>query len=494
MYASVNLVEVRLMFENRKRDEDTWKKLLEEVANERGPWGKGAGGGVGGIVNIWCLDDVEDGLKRRLKLVRNREVKRHENAVKRRDTVVTGEERKEGEKEEKKEEEKTLLRELQKYQLGDVGDEGMEEDERGAISEEGEVAVKRGLNRLDSATMEGSVSEKCEVIKPFLVSPGVFEIIYGFNNTNRNKEKVLQMCFTLQEGLEPKVPINESYAWALKYMPSTKWDLRDIRRVYTRHYLMQPTAIEIFFMDRTSLFLNFTSKIASKRVYAKIYSYAPDLRRDPLLAGQRYKVNEKVTRAWMQRDISNFDYLCYLNLVAGRTLNDISQYPVFPWVLRNYNGRKLDLRDPKTFRDLEYPIGAQDKNNRERLKKKYADMSMFYEDGDCLERPYHYGSHYSAPAVVIWYLIRLEPFTSLHIHLQSGKFDWADRQFSSIAAAWDSVSKNEADVKELIPEFYYMPEFLYNVNHVDLGKRQGGEQIGDVKLPPWAKDPEDFIR
>lgn len=32
--------------------------------------------------------------------------------------------------------------------------------------------------------------------------------------------------------------------------------------------------------------------------------------------------------------------------------------------------------------------------------------------------PFHHGSHYSSSAYVLWFLMRLEPFTSLHIHLQ----------------------------------------------------------------------------
>lgn len=44
--------------------------------------------------------------------------------------------------------------------------------------------------------------------------------------------------------------------------------------------------------------------------------------------------------------------------------------------------------------------------------------------------------------------------------------------FNSIKEAWLSASKhNMADVKELIPEFFYLPEFLVNSNHFDLGKR-----------------------
>lgn len=45
--------------------------------------------------------------------------------------------------------------------------------------------------------------------------------------------------------------------------------------------------------------------------------------------------------------------------------------------------------------------------------------------------------------------------------------------FNSVKEAWLSASKhNMADVKELIPEFFYLPEFLVNSNHFDLGKYQ----------------------
>ena len=40
-----------------------------------------------------------------------------------------------------------------------------------------------------------------------------------------------------------------------------------------------------------------------------------------------------------KRDISNFEYLMYLNTLAGRTYNDYMQYPVFPWVLADYTSQ-----------------------------------------------------------------------------------------------------------------------------------------------------------
>ena len=44
------------------------------------------------------------------------------------------------------------------------------------------------------------------------------------------------------------------------------------------------------------------------------------------------------------------------------------------------------------------------------------------------------------------------------------RFDVADRQFHSIPATWQSLMDNPNDVKELIPEFFYLSEFLVNAN------------------------------
>uniref|UniRef100_A0A1D1YH17 BEACH domain-containing protein lvsC n=2 Tax=Anthurium amnicola TaxID=1678845 RepID=A0A1D1YH17_9ARAE len=96
--------------------------------------------------------------------------------------------------------------------------------------------------------------------------------------------------------------------------------------------------------------------------------------------------------------------------------------------------------------------------------------------------------------IVLFYLLRLEPFTALHRTLQGGKFDHADRLFQSIEGTYRNCLSNTSDVKELIPEFFYMPEFLINSNSYHLGVKQDGEPLSDVSLPPWAKgSPEEFI-
>jgi hypothetical protein len=48
--------------------------------------------------------------------------------------------------------------------------------------------------------------------------------------------------------------------------------------------------------------------------------------------------------------INNLNYL-------GRTFNDLSQYPVFPWVIADYTSDELDLNNEKIYRDFSKPIG-----------------------------------------------------------------------------------------------------------------------------------------
>ncbi|KAG9050315.1 hypothetical protein FS837_006187 [Tulasnella sp. UAMH 9824] len=144
------------------------------------------------------------------------------------------------------------------------------------------------------------------------------------------------------------------------------------------------------------------------------------------LAGDEIGVAQ---RRWQNREISNYTYLSLINQASGRTPNDLTQYPVFPWVLSDYTSENLDLAERETFRD-----------------------------------------HYFKA-------------------LQGGDWDLPDRLFTDIKRAWDSASSDSrGDVRELIPEFYTCPEFLENLSKLDFGVQTSSSQkIDSVELPPWAK-------
>uniref|UniRef100_A0A7S0L8V8 BEACH domain-containing protein n=1 Tax=Coccolithus braarudii TaxID=221442 RepID=A0A7S0L8V8_9EUKA len=132
-------------------------------------------------------------------------------------------------------------------------------------------------------------------------------------------------------------------------------------------------------------------------------------------------------------------------------------------------------------------MGAQVEQQRELVAQLYDD---FYDD----DIPkFHYGSHYSTMGFVLYYLLRVEPFTAYHKGLQSGRFDHADRLFHSFKNTYHSCTHSSSDVKELVPEMFYLPDALLNHNELPLGTRQDGQQVGDVVLPPWATNAVDFI-
>jgi Beige/BEACH domain/Neurobeachin beta propeller domain len=192
------------------------------------------------------------------------------------------------------------------------------------------------------------------------------------------------------------------------------------------------------------------------------------------------------TELWRQGRLSNFEYLMYLNTAAGRTYNDLNQYPVFPWVLSDYTSKQLDLSDMRVYRDLSRPVGAL---NPERLEQILARYQAF-DDPDVPK--FHYGSLYSSVGAVLYYLIRLEPFTTHFLRFQGGCFDHEARMFTSIAQSWHNCLHNSSDVKELTPEFFYLPEFLENRDRFRFGEHG---HMDDVELPPWARgDAREFIR
>lgn len=62
-----------------------------------------------------------------------------------------------------------------------------------------------------------------------------------------------------------------------------------------------------------------------------------------------------------------------------------------------------------------------------------------------------------------------------------------------MAEAWEGCQRDSHNVKELIPELFYLAEMLYNQNNYQLGKRLDNVQVSDVVLPKWAKSPEHFV-
>ncbi|EME32304.1 WD-40 repeat family protein / beige-related protein [Galdieria sulphuraria] len=296
--------------------------------------------------------------------------------------------------------------------------------------------------------------------------------------------------------------------------------LEEIQHLEFRRFLLQHKAFEIFLQNKKSYFFALQTSRACKTCL-KLLSKLLELPHNRLLpshntsgprsvyAGGAFKfprclLDWKTVQAltadacarWKRRQLSNFEYLCILNRLAGRSNNDLCQYPIFPWILADYSTEKLDLTDPKTFRDLAKPVGCQPSTSSEEAGERERRFRERFETwADKAIPPFHYGSHYSSAAAALHYLVRVEPFTTLSLELQGGLFDHPDRMFYSLEGAWNSVTQSMQDVKELIPEFFYFPEIFRNRNGVSFGRTQDGHLIDDVLLPKWANgSPEHFVR
>lgn len=232
------------------------------------------------------------------------------------------------------------------------------------------------------------------------------------------------------------------------------WSRDTICQVYSRRYELNRTALEIFFSDGTDCYLNFETVRVRTYVLSKIVTglkppgltWYTGCTSSPSDALRRSCVTDR----WRRHEIGNFEYIMALNTLSGRSFNDVTQYPIFPWVVADFASETLDFNNPSTFRSFSKPIGSQQPGAT---------------------------SLYSSPASVRYFLGRLEPFASCIV-----PSDRRNDVFMSVQAAW------ERGLWELTPEFFSLPDFL-------TGGGGGGGREGNVALPAWAHGSADeFIR
>ncbi|XP_060542261.1 LOW QUALITY PROTEIN: neurobeachin [Pantherophis guttatus] len=439
------------------------QKILNILTNKHGAWGAVS---YSQLHDFWRLDYWEDDLRRRRRFVRNAFGSTHSDAL----LKAAGEY---GTEEDVVKSKKTFRSQAVVNQNAET--ELMLEGDDDAVS----LLQEKEIDNLAGPVV---LSTPAQLIAPVIVAKGTLsitttEIYFEVDEDDSAFKKIDPKVLAYTEGLHGK------------------WMFSEIRAVFSRRYLLQNTALEVFMANRTSVMFNFPDQATVKKVVYSLprvgvgTSYGlPQARRISLATPRQLYKSSNMTQRWQRREISNFEYLMFLNTIAGRTYNDLNQYPVFPWVLTNYESEELDLTLPGNFRDLSKPIGAL---NPKRAVF-YAERYETWENDQT--PPYHYNTHYSTSTCTLAWLVRIEPFTTFFLNANDSKFDHPDRTFSSVARSWRNSQRDTSDVKELIPEFYYLPEMFVNSNGYNFGAREDETIVNDVELPPWAKKPEDFVR
>ncbi|XP_031416111.1 lipopolysaccharide-responsive and beige-like anchor protein isoform X3 [Clupea harengus] len=454
------------------RDHVTATQLIQKIVNiltdKHGAWGSSS---ASRPRDFWRLDYWEDDLRRRRRFIRNPYGSTHSEA-----TLKAAAEHVAG----RAAPEEDVLKGKQSIRSQALGNQNSESE----ILLDGDDDTLSSLEEKELENLTGPVnlSTGAQLVAPAVVVKGTLsitasEVYFEVDEEEPSFKKIDPKILAYTEGLHGK------------------WLFTEIRAIFSRRYLLQNTSLEIFMANRTAVMFNFPDVATVKKVVHCLPRVGvgtnfglPQTRRISLASPKQLYKASSMTQRWQRREISNFEYLMFLNTISGRTFNDLNQYPVFPWVITNYESEELDLTLPSNFRDLSKPIGALN-------PKRAAFFSDRYESWEDEQIPkFHYGTHYSTSSFTQMWLLRIEPFTTFFLNFQGGKFDHADRTFSSVSRAWRNCQRDTSDVKELVPEFYYLPEMFVNSNNYNLGVMDEGSAVSDVELPPWAKDPEEFVR
>ena len=177
-----------------------------------------------------------------------------------------------------------------------------------------------------------------------------------------------------------------------------------------------------------------------------------------------------------------FDLIMLINLISNRSYNDLHQYPIFP-VLYFYDKKTDIIKD----RDINSHIGLQNELDCSKLRYNlYQEFYNGYKNEFFIknneEIPHYFNTHYSNIVYTCNYLIRLFPYSFLSIELQGDGFDDPNRLFYSIEDTLNNISSQKSDLRELIPEFFYLPEMFMNINYINFHKRNNDELVDDVDI------------
>ncbi|XP_050295607.1 WD repeat-containing protein 81 isoform X2 [Anthonomus grandis grandis] len=168
---------------------------------------------------------------------------------------------------------------------------------------------------------------------------------------------------------------------------------------------------------------------------------------------------EELCNLWIERKISNYTYISFLNKFSGRKLGDPNCHYVFPWVT------DFASKCGKNWRDL--------KKSKYRLNKGDRQLDLTYENAQT-QVPHHVSDVLSSITYYV-YMARRTPKTVLCKNVRP---IWVPAEYPS------SIQRmQEWTPDECIPEFFIDPSIFRSIH----------DDLEDLEVPQWASGPEEFI-
>ncbi|KAM0042092.1 putative protein kinase CMGC-MAPK family transcription factor WD40-like family [Helianthus debilis subsp. tardiflorus] len=166
---------------------------------------------------------------------------------------------------------------------------------------------------------------------------------------------------------------------------------------------------------------------------------------------------------WWSGELTNFDYLLFLNKIAGRRWGDHTFHTVMPWVIDF--SVKPDENNETGWRNLS--------KSKWRLAKGDEQLDFTYLTS---EIPHHISDECLSELAVCSYKARRLPLSVLRSAVRSV---YEPNEYPSTMHRLYQWTPDEC-----IPEFYYDPT-IFQSQH---------SGMSDLAVPSWASNPEEFIK
>ena len=280
-----------------------------------------------------------------------------------------------------------------------------------------------------------------------------------------------------------------------------KINIKDIKFIFPRKYYDKEDSIEIFTIHNKSYYFRFLSEKTKSNFLNYITNY-PNMKKEITnlreIIGYKnekdyyYINNIQLNKYWKERKITTLNYIMSLNILSNRSLRDLTQYPIFPWFFFNKifsdNTNINVLND--NFNNYIFNSNAFlqnlmnnkiEKENFNAMKSKSQMITqqvpnefLFYKIG-------YYNNLYS----VSYFLTRFIPFSFSSLNLIEKKFSLFQQLFQNKQEQFILYRDNKS-IREIIPEYYYLPEFFYNLNNLNLNYLFDCDHY--IKLPHWSNN------
>ena len=318
-----------------------------------------------------------------------------------------------------------------------------------------------------------------------------------------------------------------------------------IKFIFLRKNYYKDSSIEIFTKNNKSYYINFRNPKIRKCIIDIIglhFHTKKEMKtRDNKILGYYFNNDDNnffsnidthqtsfslddIIKNWTFWKITTFDFLMILNVLSNRSFNDLTQYPVFPWILTQYNdfiptidrkeksnkneifndSEKNDKNNndgnvnqsessPKTssdantkknnsiekdklkiingikeIRDFSIPMGMMSSiEHGEKRKRYYLEKYNKIKDNKEENSIYIYNTHYSNSKYISAYLARVFPFININIELNRKKNFNNENLLTSIDKCFKNATSKIDDLREICPEFFFLPEIFININYLD---------------------------